>query len=101
MLTIASEAHRAHEPHGVVLDAGTPMAAPEVPERADRILAAIDVNQLGPVRAPEAHGLDPVLRVHSADYVEFLRTLYDEWLTATGAEPGSEAKGAKLASIVR
>lgn len=91
MLTIASEAHRVHVPHGAVLDAGTPIPAPEVPERADRILAAIDVNGLGPVRAPEAHGLDPVHRVHAPDYVEFLRDAYKEWLAATGAEPGSEA----------
>lgn len=91
MLTVASETHRNHVPHGAVLDAGTPIPAPEVPERADRILAAIDVNRLGPVRAPEAHGLDPVHRVHSRDYVAFLQGAYAEWLAATGAKPGSEA----------
>jgi acetoin utilization deacetylase AcuC-like enzyme len=91
VLTVASDAHRAHVPHGAVLDAGTPVDAPEVPERADRILAAIDARGLGPVRAPESHGLDPVLRVHSPDYVDFLQTAYAEWLAATGAEPGSEA----------
>jgi acetoin utilization deacetylase AcuC-like enzyme len=91
VLTVASEAHRAHAPHGVVLDAGTPVPSPEIPERADRILAAIDVNGLGPVREPEPHGLDPVLRVHSPDYVAFLRTAYANWIAATGAPPGSEA----------
>ncbi|MDQ1533446.1 MAG: hypothetical protein QOF28_1207 [Actinomycetota bacterium] len=91
MLTVASDAHRAHVPHGAVLDAGTPVDAPEVPERAERIRAAIDAAALGPVRAPEAHGLDPVYRVHSRAYVDFLKTAYAEWLAATGAEPGSEA----------
>ncbi len=91
MLTVASEAHRVHAPHGAVLDAGTPIPAPEIPERADRILAAIDVNGLGPVREPEPHGLAPVLRVHSPDYVEFLRTAYTEWIAATDAKFGSEA----------
>jgi acetoin utilization deacetylase AcuC-like enzyme len=91
VLTIASEAHLAHVPHGAVLDGGTPVPAPEVPERVDRILTAIDVSGLGPVRAPDPHGLDAVHRVHAPDYVEFLRSAYAEWLAATGAEPGSEA----------
>lgn len=91
MLTVASDAHRAHVPHGAVLDAGTAVAAPEVPERAERIRAAIDRSGLGPVRAPEPHGLDPVLRVHTRDYVEFLERIYDEWIAATGAAAGSEA----------
>jgi acetoin utilization deacetylase AcuC-like enzyme len=91
VLTVASDTHRAHIPHGAVLDAGTPVPAPEVPERADRILAAIDVNRLGPVRKPEPHGLDPVHRVHARDYVEFLQSAYAEWLAATDAAPGSEA----------
>lgn len=74
-----------------MLDAGTAIPAPEVPERADRILAAIDVNRLGPVRRPETHGLDSVLRVHSREYVEFLQGAYTQWLAATGASPPSEA----------
>jgi acetoin utilization deacetylase AcuC-like enzyme len=91
VLTVTSEAHRAHSPHGVVLDGGTPVPAPEVPERVDRILDAIDVNELGPLRAADSHGLDAVHRVHAPEYVEFLRNAYPEWLAATDAEPGSEA----------
>jgi acetoin utilization deacetylase AcuC-like enzyme len=93
VLTVASDAHRAHAPHGAVLDAGTPVAAPEVPERAERIRAAIDGAGLGRVREPEDHGLDPVLRVHTREYVEFLERIYGEWIAATGATPGSEATG--------
>jgi acetoin utilization deacetylase AcuC-like enzyme len=91
VLTVASDAHRAHVPHGAVLDAGTPVTAPEVPERADRILSAIGNRGLGPVRAPDGYGLDPVLRVHSRAYVEFLQGAYAEWLAATGSAPGTEA----------
>jgi acetoin utilization deacetylase AcuC-like enzyme len=91
VLTVASEAHRAHAPHGAVLDAGTPVPAPEIPERADRIRAAIDARALGPVREPEPHGLDAVYRVHSLDYVSFLQHAYAEWIAATGATAGSEA----------
>jgi acetoin utilization deacetylase AcuC-like enzyme len=91
VLTVASDAHRAHAPHGVVLDAGTPIPAPEVPERAERIRHEIAARKLGAVRAPTNHGLDPVLRVHTREYVDFLQTAYAEWLAATDAKPGSEA----------
>ena len=91
MLTIASDAHRAHVPTGPVIDGGTPIPPPEVPERAERIRAAIAERGLGPVRAPRPHGLDAVHRVHAPDYVEFLQGAYEEWLTATGAAPGTEA----------
>jgi acetoin utilization deacetylase AcuC-like enzyme len=91
VLTIASEAHRAHAPYAAILDAGKLVPPPEVPERADRILAAIDVNRLGPVHPPQAHGLEPVHRVHSHDYVAFLQHAYADWRAATGAEPGTEA----------
>jgi acetoin utilization deacetylase AcuC-like enzyme len=91
VLTVASDAHRAHVPHGAVLDQGTPIAAPEIPERAERIIAEIRARRLGDIVAPTAHGLDPVLRVHSVDYVEFLQGAYAEWLAVTQSEPGLEA----------
>ena len=34
---------------------------------------------LGPIKGPTTHGHDPVLRVHTRDYVEFLETAYDEF----------------------
>jgi acetoin utilization deacetylase AcuC-like enzyme len=91
MLTIASDAHRAHTPKGAVLDQGTPIAAPEVPERAERIVAEIRARGLGPIAAPTVHGLDPVLRVHTRDYVVFLEHAYHEFVAVTGAAPGTEA----------
>ncbi len=91
MLTVASDAHRAHVPLGAVLDAGSPVPAPEVPERAERIRTEIASRNLGPVRPPAEHGLDPVLRVHTPEYVEFLRTIYAEWSAVSKAAPGAEA----------
>jgi len=29
---------------------------------------------------PQDHGIDPILAVHDADYVDFLRTIHDEWV---------------------
>jgi acetoin utilization deacetylase AcuC-like enzyme len=91
VLTIASDAHRAHHPREPFHDFGRMVAPPEVPERAERIRAAIDGARLGAVRAPEPHGLEPVLAVHARDYVEFLATVHAEWRAATGAAEDAEA----------
>ncbi|WP_343346851.1 histone deacetylase family protein [Sphingomicrobium sp. XHP0239] len=49
----------------------------ECPERVDAMLAA-----LGPTAEPDDHGLDAILAVHDADYVEFLRTAHEDWVAA-------------------
>ena len=49
----------------------------EKPERAEIILAA-----LGGHEAVRDHGLEPILKVHSADYVDFLRSAHRDWLDA-------------------
>ena len=64
---------------------------PEVPERAERIRAAIVDADLGPIVEPEAHGLQPVLRVHTPAYVEFLEHVHAHWRQATDAPESGEA----------
>ncbi len=49
----------------------------EHPGRVDAILAAI-----GPTETPADAGMEPLLRVHSADYLELLRTAHAEWRSA-------------------
>jgi acetoin utilization deacetylase AcuC-like enzyme len=49
----------------------------EHPGRAKSILAAI-----GPTEPPSDHGEAPLLRVHSADYLEFLRSAHSDWQAA-------------------
>ena len=51
--------------------------AVEHPGRVDAILEAI-----GSVQAPDDLGIDPLLRVHSPDYLDFLRRAHDEWRSA-------------------
>ncbi len=63
----------------------------EVPERAERILAAIEDARLGEIRAPTAAGPRPIRRVHTDDYLEFLEHVHSRWLTATGLPATSEA----------
>lgn len=62
----------AHEIHNGRLE---PCA--ELPSRAESILAAI-----GGAEAPADHGEAPLLRVHPRDYLDFLKSAYDEWRAA-------------------
>ena len=49
-------------------------------EKASR--AEIIRDQIGECRPVRDHGIAPILRVHSPDYVDFLRSAHDEWLAA-------------------
>jgi len=55
----------------------------EKPERADHVLAAVQARGIGPVLPPKPFPLDPITRVHSARYLRFLETAWDQW-TALG-----------------
>jgi len=56
----------------------------ESPRRAALVLAGIEAAGLGPVEAPQRFGLDPVRRVHAADYVAFLETAWGAWVAEHG-----------------
>jgi acetoin utilization deacetylase AcuC-like enzyme len=70
------ERQRAHAPAGEFFNGAVHPAA-EHPGRVDAIL-----NAIGAVETPDDFGRDPITRVHSAGYVEFLRTAHDQWRTA-------------------
>jgi acetoin utilization deacetylase AcuC-like enzyme len=91
MLIVASDAHRAHHPREPFLDRGRLIDPPEIPERVDRILGAIAESGLGPPQAPRSFGLEPVGRVHSREYLEFLEHAHERWRAATGLDDHSEA----------
>src|SRR4029079_7159537 len=67
---------RRHEPMREVW-VGVPTDGTEVPERVDRILAALTGHDR--VEAT-AHDDDVLRRVHSPDLVDHLRTVHDEWM---------------------
>ena len=67
---------RAHAPAGEFFN-GAMHPAAEHSGRVDAILGAI-----GPTATPADCGTEPLLRVHSADYVEFLRRAHDQWRDA-------------------
>jgi acetoin utilization deacetylase AcuC-like enzyme len=70
------ERQRAHAPDAEFFN-GRLHTAAEHRGRVDAILAAI-----GTTEAPADQGIEPVLRVHSRDYVEFLRSAFAEWRAA-------------------
>lgn len=74
-----SNTHRLHNPPFELFDGGQHMPYLESPERMERILSALKKRDWANILEPEDFGLDPILTVHDAEYVEFLRTAFDEW----------------------
>jgi acetoin utilization deacetylase AcuC-like enzyme len=67
---------RAHAPAGEFFN-GAMHPPAEHSGRLDAILKAI-----GRTRPPTDSGMEPLLRVHSADYLGFVRTAHDQWRAA-------------------
>lgn len=84
MYTIYSPDHALHNPPQEFME-GALSAYLESPQRAEIILQAVQAAGLGEVVAPANFGLNPILAVHRADYVDHLRTIYDRWVAAGGA----------------
>lgn len=76
MLTFCSPAQKAHAPLRELVN-GQAEDHAETPARLDNMLA-----QMGTVRAPEDHGLAPILAVHDPAYVAFLQDAHAAWLAA-------------------
>jgi len=70
------ERQRAHAPAGEFFN-GAMHAAAEHPGRIDAILSAI-----GGTEQPPDLGLDPLLRVHPAEYLDFLQKAHALWIEA-------------------
>lgn len=70
------ERQRAHRPAGEFFN-GAMHPAAEHSGRVDAILAAI-----GKTEAPADQGMEPLLRVHAADYLQFLQTAHGQWRAA-------------------
>ncbi len=82
-----SDIHLQHNPPFEIFDGGEKYPHCEVPERAEQVLAALKRTQWAEILPPADFGLDPILAVHEADYLDFLRTSYEEWLqTEAGYE---------------
>ena len=78
MLTIYSDDHHLHHGRCELID-GQLMPCFEMPSRADHILQRVQTRELGPVQAPHDFGRDPILRVHSAAYLDFFEGAWARW----------------------
>ena len=79
MFVVYSAAHRQHDPPFEIAEGGTKQPFFEAPARMDCIRRALDATDWAAYVAPTDFGLDPILAVHDAGYVDFLRTGYDRW----------------------
>src|SRR3954451_24749773 len=75
---ITSDEHRTHDPAYDVYS-GSLVGRFEVPQRVDRIVEALRDGGGYATVPPAAHGMEPILRVHNADLVDFLSTAWKEY----------------------
>ena len=54
----------------------------ECPARVDNILSEVRTRGLGDVIAPERHGMAPLQRIHTEDYLTFLTECWPAWVAA-------------------
>ena len=79
MITVYSEQHLLRNVR-TELSGGLLIAPHECAARAEIVLERVRGVGLGPVQAPQAFGMAPLLRVHDADYLEFLSVAWDAWV---------------------
>ena len=78
MKTVFSPLHAGHAGQ-MELVAGAIVPGFEKPSRAEIIKARVEIEKLGPIVAPEEHDLTAAKRVHTADYIDFLPTVWPRW----------------------
>ncbi|GAA4119212.1 histone deacetylase family protein [Aminobacter aganoensis] len=81
MKTVYSPLHAGHGGQ-MELVAGAIVPGFEKPSRAEIIKKRVESEKLGPILAPEIHDLAAAKRVHTADYVDFLPTVWPKWEAA-------------------
>jgi acetoin utilization deacetylase AcuC-like enzyme len=81
MITVFSTDHLLRNPR-TELYGGELVRPHESPERAQIVLERIETQHVGPVIAPANFGAAPLLRVHDAHYIEFLKQAWSDWVAA-------------------
>jgi acetoin utilization deacetylase AcuC-like enzyme len=77
MQIIYSDGHQSHAPD-TFISAGRVTSSPECPERAARLLAAVQEAGYS-IAPPTDHGLAPIAAVHPAEYLDFLQNGVTDW----------------------
>lgn len=81
MKTVFSPLHAGHA-GTMELISGAIVPGFEKPSRAEFIRARVESEKLGPILPPEVHDLAAAKRVHRADYIDFLPTVWPQWQAA-------------------
>ena len=81
MITVFSQQHLLRDAR-TELSGGQLISPHECPQRAQMVLERVRAVGLGEVKAPQRFGLEPVLRVHDAGFVDFLSTAWADWVAA-------------------
>ncbi|MGD8406631.1 MAG: histone deacetylase family protein [Anaerolineales bacterium] len=79
MQVFYSDSHKLHNPPFELFDGGQRVPYLEYPDRMERILSVLRELNWIDILEPEDFGLNPILAVHDHDYVDFLRTAFEEW----------------------
>ena len=83
MKAFFAEEQKRHDPT-FFLSSGAPQPNPEQPERAGRLLGGARAAGLEILR-PKDHGLGPISAVHTPEYIDFLKRIYERWQRIDGA----------------
>ena len=85
MKAIFDDRQRLHDPQHFMAN-GKSYPSPESPERIARLMAGAQAAgcQFQP---PEDAGFGPIAAIHSAEYLQFLRTIYPRWQRIPDAGP--------------
>jgi len=84
MLIVHDERHRRQQGRFEFNDGGM-VPCHETPARADIVLARVLETGIGPVVAPTARGEEAIGRVHTTEYLDFLRTAWRDWVEEHGS----------------
>jgi acetoin utilization deacetylase AcuC-like enzyme len=87
--TVYSEDHQLHD--GLLDPRGNHWrASAECPDRANNVEIAIRETQFGEIVAPNHFDEQSILRIHSSDYLQFLKSVWDDWVAS--GEQGANAR---------
>lgn len=85
-----SNDHLLHHPQFEIFELGQQIQYFEQPSRVLNILELLGKNAFFNLALNENHGIEPIIRVHSPEYLNFLRTIYRDWL-ASGEDIPNDA----------
>lgn len=78
MITVLSTQHQLHDCQHE-FHRGRLVPCYEIPRRAEIILQAVKSAELGDIVEPDDFGMDPMMAVHDAAYLNFLQTAFEQW----------------------